>query len=141
MEDNTAHCAKYWWHNGIQNGNQKTSKTWNTVRCSVSNKQKCSTISSRKSNSCVWASAVQLTVKISETSKLLKVKNSNLSSTNFYSSFLISPKCPTMSPQPEATAYPRPANSSKSPRIYQWWSPRLGHGAGLAALKPLQVSK
>ena len=32
--------AKYWWHNGAHNKKQKTSKTWNTVRYSVSNKQK-----------------------------------------------------------------------------------------------------
>ena len=25
--------------------------------------------------------------------------------------------------------------------VLQWWSPRLGHGAVLAASKPLQVSK
>ena len=37
-----------------------------------------------------------------ETSKVLKLKNSNLSSTNFWSSFLMSPK---MSPHKEATAY------------------------------------
>ena len=42
MEDNTAYGAKYWWHNWIHNKNQKTSKTWNTMRYSVSNKQKSS---------------------------------------------------------------------------------------------------
>ena len=35
MEDNTAYGAKYWWHNGAQNKNQKTPKTWNTLRYSV----------------------------------------------------------------------------------------------------------
>ena len=34
---NTAFGAKCWWHNGAHNKNQKTSKTWNTVRYSVSN--------------------------------------------------------------------------------------------------------
>ena len=33
---------------------------WNTVRYSVSNKQKPSAIPSRKCNNCIWASAVQL---------------------------------------------------------------------------------
>ena len=41
---------------------------------------------------------------IGETSKVLKLKNSNLSSTNFWSSFLISQKCQTMSPHQEGTA-------------------------------------
>ena len=50
LEDNTAYGAKYWWHNWAHNKNQKTSKTWNTVRYSVSNKQKLSTIPSRKCN-------------------------------------------------------------------------------------------
>ena len=35
FEDNTASGAKYWWYNGTQNKNQKTSKTWNTVCYSV----------------------------------------------------------------------------------------------------------
>ena len=98
FEDNTVYGAKYWWDNGVQNKNQKTPKTCNTVRYSVSNKQKPSTIPSIQSNNCVWASVVQLVAKISETSKVLKLKNLNLSSTNFWSLFLMGQKCPTMSP-------------------------------------------
>ena len=45
---------------------QKTSKTWNTVRYSVSNIQKPSTILSRECNNCIWASVVQFVSKISE---------------------------------------------------------------------------
>ena len=41
---------------------------------------------------------------ISETSKVLKLKDFNLSSLNFWSSFLMSQKCPTMSPHQQATA-------------------------------------
>ena len=38
--------------------------------------------------------------------------------------------------------HPRPAHSSEgSKNVPKWWSPRLGHGAVLAASKPLQVSK
>ena len=48
LEDNTAYGAKYWWHNGVHNKKHKTSKTWNTVRYSGSNKQKPSTIHSRE---------------------------------------------------------------------------------------------
>ena len=66
LEDNTAYGAKYWWHKGEQNKNQKTPMTWNTVRYSVSNKQKPSTIPSRKCDNCIWASIVQLAAKISE---------------------------------------------------------------------------
>ena len=62
----TAYGAIYWWHNWAHNKNQKTSKAWNTVRYSVSNKQKPSTISSRGCNNCIWASVVQLVAKISE---------------------------------------------------------------------------
>ena len=71
------------------------------------------------------------------TGKVLKLKNSNLSSANFWSSFLISQKCPTMSPHQEATA----DSSEGSRNLPKWWSPRLGHGAVLAESKPLQVSK
>ena len=66
LEDNTAYGAKYCWYNVTQNRTLKTSKTWNSVRYSVSNKQKPSTIPPRKCNNCIWASAVQLVVKISE---------------------------------------------------------------------------
>ena len=45
--------------NGAQNKNQKTSKKWNTVHYSVSNKQKPSTIPSRKFNNCNWVLVVQ----------------------------------------------------------------------------------
>ena len=45
---------------------QKTSKTSNTVRYSVYNKQKPSTIHSREYNNCICASVVQLVAKISE---------------------------------------------------------------------------
>ena len=41
---------------------------------------------------------------ICETSKVSKLKNWNLSSTNFWNSFLMCEKCPTMSPHQEATA-------------------------------------
>ena len=41
---------------------------------------------------------------ISKTSKVLILKNSNLISINFWSSFLMSQKFPTMSPHQEATA-------------------------------------
>ena len=66
LEDNTAYGAKYLWHNWAHNKNQKTSKTWNTVRYSVSNKQKPSIIPSRECNNCILASVVQLVAKISE---------------------------------------------------------------------------
>ena len=66
LEENTAHGAKYWWHNGVQNKSQKTSKTWNTVSYSLSNKQKPSIIPSRKCYNCIWASVVQLVAKISQ---------------------------------------------------------------------------
>ena len=66
IEGNTAYGAKYLSHNGIQNKNQKTSKTWNTVHYSVSNKQNLSTIHSRKCSNCIWALVVQLIAKISE---------------------------------------------------------------------------
>ena len=46
--------------------NKKTLKSWYTVRYSVSNKQKPSTIPSSKWNNCIWASIVQLVAKISE---------------------------------------------------------------------------
>ena len=43
-------------------------------------------------------------MNIWETSKVLKLKNSNLSSTSFSTPFLTCQKCPTMSPHPEAVA-------------------------------------
>ena len=65
LEHHTAYGAKYRWHNEAQNKNKKISRTWNTVRYSVSNKQKPSRILSRKCNNCIWASVVQLVAKIS----------------------------------------------------------------------------
>ena len=76
------------------NKNQKTSKTWNTVGYSVSNTQKPSTFPLRECNNCIWVLVVQHVAKISETSKVLKLKNSNLSSTSFSTPFLINQKNP-----------------------------------------------
>ena len=118
--------------------NQKTSKAWNTVRYSVS-KQKPSTTPSRECNNCIWVSVVQLVAKISETSKVLKLKNSNLSSTSLATPFRISQKCQLWH-RIRKQYHPRPAHSSEGSRnLPQWWSPRLSHGAVLAASKPLQV--
>ena len=72
---------------------------------------------------------------------MLKLKNSNLSSTNFWSSFLMNQNaqlCHRIIKQ----QHPRPAHSSECSRsLPKWWSPRLGLGAVLAASIPLQVSK
>ena len=47
-------------YDGAQYNIQKPSKTWNTVSYREFNKQKPSTIPSRKCNNCVWALLVQL---------------------------------------------------------------------------------
>ena len=73
--------------------------------------------------------------------EVLKLKNSNLRSTNFWSSFLMSPNCPTMSPRQEAIASSTSSLIWGSRNLPKWWSSRLGHRAVLAASKPLQVSK
>ena len=62
------------------------------MRYSVSNKQKPSTILSRECNNCIWASVVQLVAKISETLKVLKLKN--LSLTKFLELIPDQPKMP-----------------------------------------------
>ena len=92
LEDNTAYGAKYWWHNGAHNKNQKTSETWNTVRY----KQKPSTILSRECNNHLGLGCTTRCQNIWETSKMLKLKNSNLNETSFWSAFLISQKWPTI---------------------------------------------
>ena len=55
--------------------------------------------------------------------------------------FLISQKCPTVSPHQEATASSTSNSSEGSTKLPKWCSHRLGHGAVLAASKPPQVSK
>ena len=133
--------AKYWWHNGAQNKNQKTSKTWNTLRYSVSNKQKPSTIPSRKCNNCIWVSIVQLVARISERHRKCEnwkiqiwtqqipgahswlAKNANYVTASGNNSIL------------------NHLTHLRAIGIYQSGGLRLGHGAVLAASKPLQVAK
>ena len=80
---NVIYYIKYWWYNGTQNKNQKTSKTWMTMCYSVPDKQKPSTFHSRKCNKCIWALVIQLIAKISAscqnilTQNVFKLKNSN----------------------------------------------------------------
>ena len=59
---------------GAHNKNQITSKTWNTVRYPVPNKQKPSTIPSRECNNCIWVSVVQLYLRDIESVKAEKFK-------------------------------------------------------------------
>ena len=69
------------------------------------------------------------------------LKNSNLTSTNSWSSFLMSQNAQLCHPI-RKQLHPRPAHSSEGSRnLPKWWSPRLGHGAVLANSKPLLVSK
>ena len=97
-------------------------------RYSVSNKQKPSTIPSRKCNNCIWASVVQLVAKISH--RHLKVLKWWAKNAQLYHRI-------------RKQQHPRSAHSSESSiNLPKWWSPRLCHGAMvLAASKPLQVSK
>ena len=104
LEDNTAYGAKCWWHNGAQNKNQKSPKTGNTAQVSI--QQTETQHNPLKKMQWLYLGLV-CTIRcenILETSKVLKLKNSYLSSTNFCSSFLMSQKCPTMSPHQSATA-------------------------------------
>ena len=82
MKDNTTYGAKYRWYRLAQKKNHKPS-THGIQYVTECSKQKPSTIPSINCNNCAWASLVQLVAKISETSKALKLKNSNLSSKFF----------------------------------------------------------
>ena len=105
------------------------------------NRKKPSTIPTRKCNNCIMGHVCTTRCQnIWETSKALKLKNSNFSSTNFSSSFLMSQKCSTMSPH-QATA------SSTSSLIWKLKeftevveSPTLPWSS-LSCFKPPQVSK
>ena len=73
----------------------------------------------------------------------VKTEKYNLELDKFQkSSFLMSPKCPTICQHIRKEQHPRIANSSEGARnLPWWWTPRLGHEAVLAASKPLQVCK
>ena len=73
----TTYGAKYCRYNGAQNKNQKPAKTCQPVCYRAPNNQKPSTIPSRKCNNCFGFANIWVT------SKVLKLKNSNLSLTNF----------------------------------------------------------
>ena len=126
----------------IQNRNQKISKTWNTVCYGVPNKQKPSTIPSRKCNNCVWESAVQHVAKIYERYQRVKTEKLKFVRDKFYCSFLSCPKCPTMSLLQETSAFSTSnliLGLKEFTKVVE--SPTLGHRADLAASKLLQVSK
>ena len=135
LEDNTAYGAKYWWHNGAQNKNQKTHKTWNTVSYSVSNKQKPSIISSKECNNCIRASVVQLVAKISARHRKwnwkIQIWARQISEAHSWWA-KNAQLCHRIRQQ-------HPHSSEGSRNLPKWWSPRLGHGEVLAASKPLQV--
>ena len=67
---------------------------WNTVRYSVSNKQKLSTNPSRKCNNCIWASLVQLIAKISEKHRNVKTEKFKFELDKFLELIPAGPKMP-----------------------------------------------
>ena len=90
---------------GTMGKKTKTSKLRETVRYSVSNKQKPSTVPSRICNNCVLATFVQLVGKISDRHRKcwnhkIQIWAWQISRTNSW----WAKKCPTMPPQQETTA-------------------------------------
>ena len=96
-------------------------------------KHKPSKITSRKCNNCVGPCLHNSPMKY-QRKKVLKLKNSNLSLTNFRNSFLMNPKCQTMSPQQEATA-----SLISYPIVWLGEFTKVDHGAGFTAFKPRHV--
>ena len=91
LEDKTTYGAKYTWYDAAQNKNQKPCKTWNTVCYRVPNKNPAQSLQENKIT--VFGPRLYNSLP-----KCLP------SSTNFWNSFRMSPKCPTMSPRQVATA-------------------------------------
>ena len=92
LEDYTAYHAKYWWYNGTQNKKQKTSKT-----CAIQYPTNRNPAQSLKENEITVFIGLACTTrrqKKRETSKVLKLKNSNLSSKKFLELIPDKPKMP-----------------------------------------------
>ena len=95
------------WHRnetGIDDKYQKTSKTYGT-QCVIqypTNRNPAQSLQENAITNCLGCTT--RCQNIWETSKVLKLKNSNLSSTSFSTPFLISQRCPTMLPHQEAIA-------------------------------------
>ena len=118
---------------------RKQPKRWNTVCYSVSNKQKHSITLSRN---CNRASVLKLIAQISERHwkcENWKIQIWTLQISEAHSWWAKNAQlCHLIRKQ----QHPRPAQSSEGSRnLPKRWSPQLGHGAVLAASKPLQVSK
>ena len=98
LEDNTAYIAKYWWYNGTQNKNQKTSKTSNTVRYSTNR----SPAQSLQENAItVFGPRLYNSLpKYLKDIKSVKTEKFKFELAKFLDLIPDGPKCPTMSPQP-----------------------------------------
>ena len=120
---------------------------------SVRNKQKPSTIPSRKFNNCVWSSLVRLVAYTTERKRNVKTEKFKLEPDKFLELIPDEPKMPNYVTASRSNGIPdqlfhrnrkqhhlRPSHSSEGSRnLPKWWSPRLGRGAGWVASKPLQV--
>ena len=103
LEDNTADGTKYWWHNWAQNKNQKTSKTWNTVRYSVSNKEKPSTPLQENAIT-VFGPRFYNSSNYMKGIESVKTEKFKFELDKFLDLISDDQKCPTMSPHQEAIA-------------------------------------
>ena len=98
----TPYGAKYWWHNGAQNKNQKRQWTQCVIQYPTNRN---STQSLQESAITVFRPRLyNLLPKYVRDIESVKTEKFEFKLDNFFISFLISQKCHTMSPHQEATA-------------------------------------
>ena len=102
LKDNTTYGAKYGWYNGAQNKTRSNPR--HGTQCVIEYPTNKHPAQSPPENAVTVGSLLyNLLPEYLREIYNLNQKNSNLSSTNFINSFLMSPKCPTVSPQQKAT--------------------------------------
>ena len=103
LVDNAAYGAKYLWYNGTHT--QKSENIQDMEQSALFSIQQTETQHNPFKKCTVFGPCLynSLQKNIWETSKVLKLKIFNLSSTKFWSSLLMSPKCSIMTPQQQAT--------------------------------------
>ena len=146
LEDNTAYGAKYWWHHWAEN--KKTENTKDMEHSALFSLQQTETQHNpfkKMQQHNLILGCTNRCQNIWETSKVFKLKNWNIQIWARQVSGAHSwwAKNAQICHRIRKQLHPRPARTHlRAQGIYQsgkW--PWLGHGAVLAASKPLQVSK
>ena len=142
LEDNTTYCTKYWWNNGAHNKTRKHPR--HGTQCVIQYPTNRNLALSLQENAItVFGHRLcNSLAKYLRDLESVKTEKFKFELHKFLETIPDEPKMPNyVTASGSNSILDQHTHLRGSRNLPKWWSPRLGHGAVLAASKPLQVSK